>query len=187
LTLDQVAPVLVDLHRGQPRPVARPDPRLDGQTAPSVRLGWIAKRVDGHPLVTVHMLMSRDELDALIDELRQFHQAVQAGASDLTDLLRIGTAAASGETRFLSSDRGTRTFADHLRRRRGLPPSGPDSLLSRSQSDLLHADDLYRAAVSDRLSLALSLLIRRRHAPDWDDPRRTASGMALVPYEPIDF
>jgi hypothetical protein len=183
LTLDQVAPVLVDLLGERPRP----DPRLDGVKAPSVRRGWIAERASGTPLVTVHLLMSRSELDELIEELAQFQQALQGGADDLTDLLRIGTAAASGESSFLSADRGDRTFAEHLARRRGLPPAPPDSLLDRAQSDLLQADPPYRAAVGRRLASALSALIGRRSAADWDDPNRTTSGMALVPYEPIDF
>ena len=187
LTLDQVAPVLVDLHRGEPSPVARPDPTLDGRRAPSVRRGWIAQSIDGRDLVSVQMLMTRSELDALIDDLGQFQEAVQGGASDLSDLLRIGTAAAAGESAFLAADRGSQTFAEHLRRRRGLPPAGPDSLLGRSQGDLLRADELYRAAVADRLAAALSALIRRRNLPDWDDPGRTLAGQALVPYEPIDF
>ncbi|QDV34122.1 vWA domain-containing protein [Tautonia plasticadhaerens] len=183
LTLDQVAPVLVDLLGDRPRP----DPRLEGVKAPSVRRGWIAERVGGEPMVTVQMLMTRPELDALIDELSQFQQALQGGATDLTDLLRIGTAAAAGESSFLSADRGDRTFAEHLARRQGLPPSPPDSLLSRSQAELLQADAPYRAAVGRRLASAISELVRRRNADDWGDPDRTASGMALVPYEPIDF
>ncbi|RUL86832.1 VWA domain-containing protein [Tautonia sociabilis] len=187
LTLDQIAPVLVDLHGGLPRPEPKPDPRLDGVRAPSVRSGWIAESVAGHDLVTVEILMTRAELDGLIEELSQFQQALQAGATDLTDLLRIGTAAASGETAFLAADRGSRTFAEHLSRRRGLPPAPPDSLLSRSQAELLQADPPYRAAVEHRLSAALSALIQRRNARDWDDPDRTVSGMALVPYGPIDF
>lgn len=187
LTMDQVAPVLVDLHRGAPRIESRPDPRRDGRKAPSVRRGWIAARQDGHPLVSVEVLMSRTELDVLIGELVQLQQAAQGTAGDLTDLLRIGTAAAAGETGFLSVDRGEQTFADHLRRRQGLPPARPDSLLRRSQSDLLQADDLYRAALDARLGASIDQLVRRRNAPDWDDPRLTTEGMALVPYEPIDF
>jgi hypothetical protein len=187
LTLDQVAPVLVDLHRGEPAPKARPDPRLDGRKAPSVRRGWIAERMGGKALVTVEVLMSRDELRVLIDELTQLQQAAQGTARDLSDLLRIGTAAASGETGFLSVDQGAQTFADHLRRRQGLPPARPDSLLRRTQADLLQADDLYRAALNARLGASLSALVKRMNAPDWTDPRRTIDGMALVPYALIDF
>jgi hypothetical protein len=187
LTLDQVAPVLVDLHRGETAADARPDPRFNGRKAPSVRRGWIAERKGGVPLVTVEVLMSRPELDLLIAELTQLQQAAQGTARDLSDLLRIGNAAATGETGFLAADRGSQTFADHLRHRQGLPPARPDSLLQRSQSDLLQADDLYRSALNERLGASLSELVRRWNAPDWSDPRRTIDGMALVPYALIDF
>ena len=187
LTLDQVAPVLVDLHRGEPAATARPDPRAGGRKAPSLRRGWIAERREGVPLVTVEVLMARDELGVLIDELTQLQQAAQGTASELADLLRIGNAAASGETGFLAADRGTQTFADHLRRRQGLPPARPDSLLRRTQADLLQADDLYRSALDTRLSATLAALVRRHRATDWSDPRRTIDGMGLVPYALIDF
>ncbi|HEX8200538.1 MAG TPA: vWA domain-containing protein [Isosphaeraceae bacterium] len=187
LTMDQVGPVLRDVHRDEPRPEARPDPRSGGRKAPSVRRGWIAERQDGRPLVSVEILMTRTELDVLIGELAQLQQAAQGTAGDLEDLLRIGTAAAAGETGFLGADRGEQTFADHLRRRQGLPPARPDSLLRRSQADLLQADDLYRAALNARLGASLDALIRRRNAPDWDDPRRAIDGLALVPYASIDF
>ncbi|WP_169976188.1 vWA domain-containing protein [Tautonia rosea] len=187
LKLNQIAPVLVDLHGGQPRPDPSPDPRQDGRRAPSVRRGWIAEAIHGQPLVTIEMLMTRRELDTLIAELSQFQQALQGGADDLTDLLRIGTAAASGEAAFLATDRGDRTFAEHLARRQGLPPVRPESLLNRSQADLLQADSPYRAAVSQRIASAITQLLDRRQDPDWDDPNRTVSGMALVPYSPIDF
>jgi hypothetical protein len=187
LTLAQVAPVLVDLHRGEPVPAPRPDPRARGRKAPSLRRGWIAERKDGMPLITVEMLMTRPELGVLIDELTQLQQAAQGTASELTDLLRIGTAAASGETAFLAADRGGQTFADHLRRRQGLPPARPDSLLHRSQTDLLQADDLYRQALDAHLASALAALIRRYHDLDWSDPRRTIEGMGLVSYALIDF
>ncbi|MEW4568265.1 vWA domain-containing protein [Tautonia sp. JC769] len=187
LRLDQIAPVLVDLHGGLPRPDPSPDPRQDGRRAPSVRRGWIAEAIGGQPLVTVEMLMTRRELDALIAELSQFQQALQGGADDLTDLIRIGTAAASGEAAFLASDRGDRTFAEHLARRQGLPPAPAESLLNRSQADLLQADAPYRSAVSRRIASAIARLLDRRQAPDWDDPGRTVSGMALVPYDAIDF
>ncbi len=187
LTLEAVAPVLVDLHHGEVRPEARPDPRQGDQKAPSVRRGWIAERLGGAPAVTVEVLMSRAELSTLIDELTQLQQAAQGTARDLSELLKIGTAAAAGETAFLAADRGERTFADHLRRRQGLPPARPDSRLRRSQSDLLQADDLYRSALDARLRASISLLIRRRNSPDWDAPRRTVDGLAPVPYDVIDF
>jgi hypothetical protein len=189
LTLDQVAPVLVDLHRGEVAAAAapRPDPRFKGRKAPSVRRGWIAERRDGMPLVTVEVLLARDELRTLIDELTQLQQAAQGTASELADLLRIGNAAASGETAFLAADRGAQTFDDHLRRRQGLPPARPDSLLHRTQTELLQADDLYRSALDARLGTSLAALIRRYNAPDWSDPLRTIDGMALIPYDLIDF
>ena len=49
-TLDNLAPVLVDSHRHETKPRARPDPRMAGVKAPSVRRGWVAERV-GVPVV----------------------------------------------------------------------------------------------------------------------------------------
>jgi len=167
--------------------VARPDPRHGGRKAPSVRRGWIAASLQGRPMVEVEILMSRDELRALIAELAQLQQAASGTARDLAELLQIGTAAASGETSFLAADRGSRTFADHLRRRQGLPPARPDSLLRASQADLLRSDDLTLAALDARLRAGLLQLTRRLQDPDWDDPRRTVDGMALVPFAAIDF
>jgi hypothetical protein len=187
LTLDRVAPVLVDLHRGDAAKVARPDPRFDGRKAPSVRKGWIAESIEGKAMVAVEILMSSDELQALIGELTQLQQAASGTARDLSELIQIGTAAASGETSFLAADRGSRTFAEHLRRRQGLPPSRPGSLLARNQADLLHSDDLTLAALDARLRASLLTLTKRLQAPDWKDPRRTIDGMALVPFEAIDF
>lgn len=187
LTLDQVAPVLADLHRDQAEPANRPDPRLNGRKAPSVRRGWIAERIGTKPLVTVEILMSHAELDILIDELTRLQQAAQGSAKDLSDLLRIGTAAASGETGFLAADRGTQTFAEHLRRRQGLPPARPDSLMLRTQADLLQADDLYRTALNRKLSASLAELVRFRDSPDWSNSKRSIDGMMMVPYRMIDF
>lgn len=187
LTLDQVAPVLVDLHIGDPLGRARPDPRFQGRKAPSVRIGWVAEQREGQSLVSVETLMSRQEVGSLIDELTQLQLAAQGTVRDLADLAEIGTAAATGEASFLATDRGTQTFADHLRRRQGLPPARPDSLLLRTQADLLQADDLSRAALNDRLAATLSELIKRRNSAAWDDPRRTIDGMALIPYALIDF
>jgi len=187
LTLDRVAPILVDVHRGDAAQVARPDPRVNGRKAPSVRRGWIAAEVNHHPLVSVEILMSRDELRALIDELTRLQQAASGTARDLAELLEAGTAAAAGETSFLAADRGSRTFADHLARRGGLPPPRPGSLLARTQADLLHADDLSLAALGDGLRASLLRLTRRLGDPDWSDPRRTIDGMALVPLDAIDF
>jgi hypothetical protein len=187
LTLAQVHPVLVDLHRGDAARSPRPDPRFHGRKAPSVRKGWIAEAQGGHRLVDVEVLMSRAELDDLIRELTALEQAAQGSARDLAGLLQIGTAAASGETAFLARDRGGQTFADHLRRRQGLPPMRPESLLRRTQADLLQADDLYRGALDARLSQAIARLVHRRNEPDWDEPARTLDRMALVPYDWIDF
>src|SRR5262249_9998992 len=132
-------------------------------------------------------LMAREELGTLIDELTQLQQVAQGTAGDLADLLRIGNAALSGETAFLAADRGTQTFADHLRRRQGFPPARPDSLLHRTQAELLQADDLYRPTLDARLAASLGALIQRYRSPDWYDPRRTIDGMGLVPYALIDF
>jgi hypothetical protein len=187
LTMEQVAPVLADLHRGEAAPRPRLDPRADGRVAPSIRRGWIAREQDGAALVEVELLMSRDELDAVIGELAALQQAAEGDAQDLADLLRIGNAAASGELSFLARDRGSRTVAEHLSRREGLPPAGPGSLLRRTQGELLRSDELFRAVLVERLRSSIAQLVRRRNAPDWDDPRRTADGMALVPYAPLDF
>jgi hypothetical protein len=187
LTLEQVAPVLVDLHRGETDPKALPDPRLNGTKAPSIRRGWLAERLGDSRQVTVEILMTRAELDALIGELAGLQRAASGTASDLEALLSIGNAAAMGETSFLAADRGSQTFADHLRRRRGLPPARKDSLLNRSQTDLLRADTLDRNALVSRLGAALLGLTRRRNSPDWSDSRRTVEGMATVPYDLIDF
>jgi len=187
LTLDQVHPVLVDLHRGEPTPVARPDPRHGGRKAPSVRRGWVAERVRDQPLVTVEVLLTRDELEDIVEELAALQQVAQGTMADLGELLRIGTAVAAGEASFLAADRGTLTFAEHLSRRRGLPPPGPESLLRQSQADLLQADAPTRAALVQRLGDALAALIELRNAPDWSDPRRTLSGMASIPYHVLDF
>ncbi|WP_020465659.1 vWA domain-containing protein [Singulisphaera acidiphila] len=187
LSLDQVAPVLVDLHSGESSGHARPDPRFQGRKAPSVRIGWIAEQQDRQALVSVETLMSRQEVGTLIEELTQLQLAAQGTARDLADLAEIGTAAAAGEASFLASDRGSQTFAEHLRRRQGLPPARADSLLHRTQADLLQADETSRAALNDRLATTLAELIKRRNSSDWDDPRRTIDGMALVPYSLIDF
>ncbi len=187
LTLDRVAPILVDVHRGDAARVARPDPRSNGRKAPSVRRGWIAAQVEGKPIVSVEILMGRDELRTLIDELTRLQQAASGTAKDLAELLEVGTAAAAGETSFLAADRGSRTFADHLARRGGLPPPRPGSLLARSQADLLNADDLSLAALDAGLRASLLRLTRRLSDPDWTDPSRTIDGMALVPLDAIDF
>ena len=187
IAVDAILPVLNDLHRGEPAPTARPDPRFQGKKAPSLRKGWIAERAEGKKLVDLEILMSRSELEGLIDELRTVEQATIGTSGEMDDLLSIGRAAISGEAAFLASDRGDRTFADHLRSRQGLPPSRPDSLLHRTQGDLLQADDTSRGALDARLRATLVKLIARRNAPDWDEPGRTVDGMAAVPYEWLDW
>lgn len=187
LTLDRVAPVLVDLHRGESAEAPRPDPRFNGRKAPSVRKGWIAETRGEKPQVSVEILMSRDELGQLIGELSQLQQATQGTAREIGDLLRIGNAAMTGESGFLASDRGLGTFADHLRQRREFPPARADSLFRRTQTDLLRSDELYRAALDARLGSSLAELLRLRGSPDWDDPKRTIEGMALVPYRLFDY
>jgi hypothetical protein len=187
LSMEQIAPVLADLHRGESKPKPRLDPRLEGRVAPSVRRGWIAQEQEGAAMVEIELLMSREELDAIIGELAALQQAAEGDAQDLADLLRIGNAATSGEVSFLGRDRGSQTMAEHLSRREGLPPAPADSLLRRSQVDLLQADDLFRAVLVERLRSCIARLVHRRNDPDWDDPRRTTAGMALVPYAPLEF
>lgn len=183
-TLDRVAPVLVDLHRGEAVPTPRPDPRFNGRKAPSIRRGWLAGRVGGAEVVSLELLMTRGDLDALIAELAALQQAASGSATDLADLLAVGRTA--GPNSYFASDRGSQTFADHLRRRLGLPirPGGP---LDRTQSDLLRADSLELATLGARIRDALLVLTKRRNAPDWSDPGRTVEGMAAVPYDGLDF
>ena len=185
LTLDRVAPVLVDLHRGDAATGGPARPRFDGRKAPSVRRGWIAESIAG-PMVGVDILMSRDELETCRASYPAPAGRLGHGA-DLADLIQIGRAAASGETSFLAADRGSRTFAEHLRRRQGLPPARPGSLLARSQKDLLRSDELTLAALDARLRSSVLQITRRLQSPDWNDPKRTIDGMALVPFEFIDF
>ena len=184
-TLDRYAPILVDLHRGEPKPEYHADPRFQGSKAPSVRLGWIADRRGSTPLLSLQILMTRAELTLLIDELESFAQAAE-GASDLASLRRIGTAAVAGETAFLASDRGSLTFSAHLGRL-GFPPPRPGGLLGRTQAELLKADPLYREELRARLRAVLPGLDRIRTSPDWDDPGKTVEGMMLVPYELLDL
>jgi hypothetical protein len=185
--IESVAPVLVDSHRFEANPKARPDPRRDGVRAPSLRRGWIAERVEGQPLVRLEVLMSRPELDRLIREYLAVQSAATAGPDEVATLLEAATAAASGETGFLDADRGAVTFDAHLARQQGLPPGRPDSLLRRTRKELLEADDLTRSALADRLSRAVGDLVRLRESLDWSDHSRTSGGMALVPYDWIDL
>jgi hypothetical protein len=179
-TLRQVAPVLVDLHRGETNLTPRPDPRFNGRKAPSIRRGWIAERGVGGKQLDVGLLMARDEVDALIAEFAALQQAASGSATAVADLRAVG-----GDS-FFAEDRGPQTFADYLRRHRHLPIRA-DSLLERAQSDLLRADELDRAALDARLRDALLGLTRRRNATDWSEPGRTVEGMAAVPYDLIDF
>jgi hypothetical protein len=183
-TISQVAPVLVDLHRGEAAPTPRPDPRFNGRKAPSIRRGWVAERVGNADQVDVEILMTRDELDSLIAELAALQQALAGSAADPSELIAIGRA--TGEASFFATDRGSGTFADHLRLRFGVPVYAK-GLLDRTQSDLLRADSLDRAALDGKLRAALLGLTRRRNAPDWSDPRRTIEDAGPVPYDGIDF
>lgn len=182
--LEREQPVMVDRRRqGDPR---RRDPRHRGRRAPSMRQGWIAETLGGKPLVTIEVLMSRAELDALIAEFSRLQGAAQGSARAPRDLLLAGEAAAAGESAFLARDRGEQTFADFLRRREGLPPPRPDSLLSLTQTDLLQLDSPTRSALDARLRSAIAALVKLRSA--WNDPNRTTpDGMAGVPYRWIDF
>lgn len=186
LTIDQIAPVLEDLQR-----VAKPpEERLgEGKTrvAPSVERGWIALNKAGRPLVELELLMSRAELDRLIDDLRMFHQAILSEAASPADLVRALSASASGDRGFLERDRGDETFADYLLKQ-GLPPAKPGSLLRRRQVDLTQTDPLLKVDLESALSQGVARLIERRQSPDWDDPSRLVDrSMSWVPYEPIDF
>jgi hypothetical protein len=183
LTLDQVYPVLAAIGR---TPV-RPDPRDDRRRAPGVRKGWIAEEQGGRAMAELEVLVSREELDVLITELIGVQQAIDSGASNLSELLRLGAAAAVGESSFLTADRGRLTFAEHLRRLQGLPPGRPDSVLRRTQADLIQADEPTREAVRERLRTAIERLVRRRADPIWDDPRRSLDGQATIPYSWIDL
>ena len=135
--------------------------------------------------MSLEVLMSREELDVLIDELRRLEQAAVGSASGMEDLYRIGTAALAGETAFLARDRGDQTFSDFLRKREGLPPPPPDSPFRRTQEDLLQADDATRGALDSRLRTALARLIARRNSTDWVRASRTVQGLAGVPYDAI--
>jgi hypothetical protein len=56
--------------------------------------------------VSVEILVTRDELDALIAELAALHQALAGSAGDPSELIAIGETA--GESSFLAADRGRR-------------------------------------------------------------------------------
>ena len=185
LPLERDQPVLLDFHRGG-TDLRRPDPRHEGRRAPSIRKGWIAEQIGGKPVVTVEVLMSRAELDALIAEYSRFQGAAQGSARDIRELLRVGAAAASGESVFLASDRGEQTFAEYLRRREGLPPPRAESLLRLSQADLLQLDEPTRSALDARLRSVIAALVSLRS--EWNDPNRTTpDGLATIPYRLIDF
>ena len=182
LSLSRVAPILVDLHRDDPR--ARPDPRRDGRKAPSVRRGWIASRSGGTAMVDLEVLMARDEIDALIAELDAFARASRAEPAELA---RVAEAAAAGESSFLAADRGEETFAAHLSRRRGLPPGRADGLLARSRAELSQADDTYRDALAARVRRAIAGLIRARDGADFTDRAGSIGGMVPVPFGLVDL
>lgn len=185
--IDALTPVLVDTHSSEAVPQARPDPRANGLRAPSLRRGWLAEEQGGERLVSLKVLMTRAELDALIREYLGVEAAAQSSGNIADALVGITTAAAAGETTFLARDRGRLTFDEHIRRLQGLPAGRPDSLLHRTRADLLQADQVTRAALADRLSTAVGQLVRQRASIAWDDPLATVSGMALIPYEWIDL
>lgn len=186
LTIDQIAPVLEDLQRA----VRPPEERVgEGSTtvAPRVERGWIAREKNGRPLVSLELLMSREELDRLIDDLRGFHQAILSDAATPAELIRTLSSSASGDRGFLDRDRGNETFADYLLKQ-GLPPSKPGSLLRRRQLDLTQTGPLLRVELEAALSRAVARLIERRESGDWLEPARLVDrSMSWVPYEPIDF
>jgi hypothetical protein len=185
LTLDQLAPVLLDLHRGEKQPEYHQDPRFQGQKAPSIRVGWVAGELSGKRMVTTGVLMTHEELGVLIDELEAFEQAAE-GARDISELRRIGMAAAAGETAFLAVDRGNQTLAQHLERQ-GFPPPRKGSLLGRTQADLLQADALYRGELRAKLREVIPRLDKIRQSPEWKNPLKAVDGMRLVPYEVIEL
>jgi hypothetical protein len=182
LRMDQVAPVLAGLHRGEPRTGPRDNRRLEGTEAPSVRVGWIAQKQSGQPLVSLAVLMSRAELDAFIGQLIRIQQDLETHSEGLADLLRAETDALAGE----SSDQTGRSGASlgtELSRRAGLPTPPPGSLLGRSAEELRQADDLFRASLSRRLRDAIEDLLKNRSDPSRAKPSGFGRGMQLIPYE----
>src|SRR5262249_3631642 len=186
LTMDQLAPVLADLRRAARAPEAA---IREGGTRPppTVERGWVALRKEDEELVRLELLMSREELDRLIDDLRRFHQAILSDVTRPEDLIGMLGASASGERGFLDRDRGDETFADYLARR-GLPPARPGSLLRRRQADLVQTDRLLRVELEAALAQAIAKLTERRAHPEWERKERLAGRvMTWVPYAPIDF
>lgn len=185
LTMDQLAPVLRDLRR----PARPPEEvlREGGQRAPAiVERGWVAQRHGDEELVRLELLMSRAELDRLIEDLRDFHRAILSEATSLTELIGMLASTTSGERGFLDRNRGSETFADYLSRQ-GLPPARAESPLRRRQTDLLQTDELLRKELEDALARAILELTRRREAGDWTKGPLVDKTMTWVPYAPIDF
>ena len=180
-TVDRLAPTLVDRHRDNLRG-RRPDPRLDGRKAPSIRRGWLAERVGDAPIVTVEILLGRDGLDIAVAELSALQEANGGDARDLEEMSRQVPASS-----FFAEDRGPLTGSAHLARRLGLPPGRPEGLLARTQAEFLQADGPARAALEARLRANLTELIRRRADPGWDDPDRSIDGLMAIPHRLIDF
>ena len=171
LTLDRVAPVLVDLHRGDASRVARPDPRSDGRKAPSVRRGWVAERIEGRPMVDVEILMSADELKALIGELTQLQQAALHRGPYRGPLRRAG----GRPDDLLVRRAGCRPFVERGEvRHRHL-----DAHLDRLRGRRLH--DLHRpGAGQERRDL-----VQRPDRGGQPDPLRRRSVIARMGAEPV--
>ncbi len=186
MTLDQIAPVLVDLGKQGVRGGSA-DPRTRGRKAPSVRRGWLPQAVGERAMVTTDLLLSKAELLILLEELARLQQVATGAEADREELLRIGTAAASGETAFLGSDRSGESIAQILKRRAELPDSGPQSLLRRGLDELSQSDDVTRTALQERLRATVPALTKILVKQNWDDPRSLFPGLAVVPYRLVDF
>ncbi len=183
LRMDQVAPVLADLHRGETQPGPRSNRRLEGKVAPVVRVGWIAQEQGDQPLVNLAVLMSRSELDGVIGQLIEIQQGLESQQYDLADLLRVETNAIAGEgLNRAASARTGRSVGAELNRRAGLPPPPAGSLLGRSAEELAQADDLFRASLSRRLQRAIEALLQHRSDPAWARSGGLSKTMRLIPY-----
>ncbi len=182
LRMDQVAPVLADLHRGEAQPGPRRDRRLEGKVAPDVRVGWIAETQHGQNLVNLAVLMSRTELDAVIGQLIQVQQGLESQQSTVADLLRVETDALAGEGQDHPTNASNESLGIELTRRAGLPPPPDGSLLRRSRRELMQADDLFRASLGRRLQSAIDALLQHRSDAIWSDPQGLNKAMKLIPY-----
>ncbi len=188
LTLDRVAPVLVDLHRGDAARVARPDPRFDGRKAPSVRKGWIADRArrqaDGRRR-DAHVERRAEDTDCRADATpagRLGNGPRPVGACSRSALPRRRARPRSSRPIEARGPSPTTSVVDKDSRPRSR------EACSRGASPTCSAPTTSPSRRSNaKLRASLLQLTRRLQAPDWNDPRRTIDGMALVPYEAIDF